>query len=337
MKSFVGLDIGFTNIKVVELGGETEKIQVLKAVFTPTPSRGLSSEAESDKEKLAATLKKLFKDSGIKNRKVNVALAEHQVFTRIVETPKLSEKELAQSLRWEAEQYIPLPLEEVNMDFAVIERLEDQEKMKVLLVASPLRLIEKYMAILEEASLEVKVLESESLALYRLFQNAKENVLVIDLGSTSTSFYLMKKEVLLLARTVPNGSAVLTKALTTDLTLPVKQAEEYKRTYGLNTTVLEGKVAAILTPLIDNLILEIRQNLLFLQEKYREEAITEILVTGGGVFLPGLIDYLKEKLQIPVSVANPWQQFTLAETVQRQFVNEETIFSVATGLAMRDL
>lgn len=337
MKSFLGLDIGTANIKLVEMVREGKGVKVINAGLSPTPERAFLSEAEADQEELGRTIKKLFQDSGIKNREAYLSILESQVFTRVIETPKLSEKELAQSLKWEAEQYIPLPLDEVNMDFVVLERKEEKEKMKVLLVAAPLRLIEKYSKIASLAGLEIKALESESVAFSRLLGSLGENLLILDFGAFFSSIYLLNGKVLLLVRVTNYGSHLLTKALISELNLPLTQAEEYKRTYGLETSQMEGKVVAVLEPLVASLLSELQQSLIFFKEKYPEEVINRLLLTGGGSLLPGLSSYLQEKLGFEVFLGNPWGNFLLEEKVSSQFSGQEILFSVATGMAVRDL
>lgn len=339
MKSYLGLDIGSANIKAVEVAKEGKGIKVVNAALFPTPPRAFLSEAEVDQEELARTIKTLLRDAGIKNRESYVSLLESQVISRIIETPRLSDKELAQSLRWEAEQYIPLPLDEVNMDFVVLQKSEKEEKMKVLLIAAPLTLIEKYLKIIGLAGLEIRALETEGLALFRLSSFAAEtgNILLVNLGANSSSFYLIKGQILVLARLVGSGGSLLSRALVSDLNLPLERAEEYKKTYGLDSSQMEGKIVSTLQPLIDNLVTEISQSLAFFKEKYPEEIISRIVLTGGGSLLPGFSSYLQEKLGLEVVLGNPWENFLLEEKVASQFSGQETLFSVATGMAVRDI
>jgi len=120
MQSVIGLDIGSHSIKFVELQKQGNFFTLIAAGTMPTPPKVLGATAQAEVESLASSVRKLVKDAGAKSRSVNVALPESQVFTRVIEVPQLSRQELASSLKWEAEQYIPLPLDQVTMDFTIL-------------------------------------------------------------------------------------------------------------------------------------------------------------------------------------------------------------------------
>lgn len=333
----VGVDIGNSSIKIVEVGKQGNELQLIHAGIAAIPPRILLSESNLDQEELSRTLKKLFNDCDIKMKDVNVSLLESQLFTRIIEMPQLSDKELVQALRWEAEQYIPMPLDEVNMDFAVLEKQKNGSKMQVLLVAAPLRLLDKYLIAFERAGLDVKAFENEALTLGRLFSDPQKNILVIDMGESTTGLYIFHQTVLSMVRTISIGSAMLSKAILTELNLPMQQAEEYKKTYGMDSAQLEGKIFHVLQPIIDNMFTDVQQSFTFFKEKHPDEVMSRIVVTGGGSQLPKLASYIQEKMVIETIVGNPWERFVVDQKIAEQYTQEVTSFSVATGLAIRDL
>src|SRR3989344_2825262 len=175
MKNYLGIDIGTSHIKFVETAVNGKSYEIVKAYMMPAVTKALFSESTADFEELARQIKMGLKDSGITLRRCNASLLESQVFTRIIEMPLLSDKELIQALRWEAERYIPLPLEEVNMDFAVLARYPDRKKMEVLLVASPIHTIQKYIKIFELAGIIIDALENEALPLLRVYKDTNAN------------------------------------------------------------------------------------------------------------------------------------------------------------------
>src|SRR3989344_3298890 len=120
MNAILGVDIGSHSIKVVEISKDIKTASLLSAGSIPTPPGALSSNSSVDYEAVAVALKKLLKDIGAKSRDANVALPESQVFTRVIAVPQLSARELSSAMRWEAEQYIPLPLDQVNLDFTIL-------------------------------------------------------------------------------------------------------------------------------------------------------------------------------------------------------------------------
>jgi type IV pilus assembly protein PilM len=133
------------------------------------------------------------------------------------------------------------------------------------------------------------------------------------------------------------GGIVLTKALSTEHNLAIQQAEEYKRAYGLNVSQMDGQIAKTLSTLIDPFITEINGSMTFFKERYPEEVISKIVLIGGGALLPGLSPFIQQRTQVDTMVGNPWAKTTMSQQVSSQMKGFECIFSIATGLAIRDL
>ncbi|MBI4130601.1 type IV pilus assembly protein PilM [Candidatus Roizmanbacteria bacterium] len=336
MKTGFGIDIGTNFVKAVVAEQRGTSTHILHAAIAPVPSKALFSEAQFDQEELARALKTMLRDSTIRERTANASLLESQVFTRIIDMPVLSQKELIQALRWEAERYIPLPLEEVNMDFVILGKPEHQTTMQVLLVASPLRLLSKYSTVFDLAGIELSALENEAIAILRLFAGQTINYVVVDIGDTTTNLYLVRRDTPILVRSLGIGGNVMTKTIAAELGLPASQAEEYKRTYGVDPQQLQGSLLNTLQPILTNLLTELTQSLTYFKEKYRDEVISKIILTGGGVLIPKFPLLLQEKLQIETTLLQPWQSMSVEPKVAEQFRGKELMFSVATGLAMRD-
>ena len=197
-QSLFGLDIGVSSIKAVQLAsnGKTKKLSALGTI--PTPVGGFLSSETASISTVAETIKKLFKDSKITTKNVNISLPESKIFTRVIEMPLISEDELNSAITWEAEQYIPMALEDVNMDWQVINRPKDpgsNQKMSVLLSASPKKLIESYMRLSDKADLNLVSLEPETLAVVRSFSDlgvSSPTSLVLDMGSEETNLIIIK-------------------------------------------------------------------------------------------------------------------------------------------------
>ena len=165
MQSLLGIDIGSHSIKLIEISEEKGVRTLLSAGSMPTPPKSTTS-VNAEIDATSYVIKQLVKDTGVKSDQVNIALPEAQVFTRIIEVPQLSTKELNSAIQWEAEQYIPLPLDQVNLDFTVLQdaKTTGTGKMQVLLVAAPKALIEKYMTIIELSDLIPIAAETEIIA-----------------------------------------------------------------------------------------------------------------------------------------------------------------------------
>lgn len=335
-----GLDLGTSLIKVVQLKKDKEKIVLTAAGAISTPPKGLISDSPLDQEAVAVAIKKLLADIKLTLKQVNTALPDAKVFSRVIELPTLSEKELGQALKWEAEQYIPFPLDEVNLDFSILEKNFKKQKMQVLLVAAPLRLIEKYTNILKLADLTPLSIETEIIAVSRtvsLQALPDQTVMVINFGNTATGFSIIKKGTFSFVGSITSGGEALTRAIAQELGFEMDQAEEYKKTYGLEKESLEGKVQATIKPIIDTILTEIKKALAFNQEKYPSDQVSRLVLTGGVAHLPGIASYFTQTLGIETQIGNPWTKIQVDLPKFAQITGEPAVFAVATGLALRSL
>lgn len=340
MKSILGLDIGSHSIKLVEIGREGKDHVLLAAGSTLTPPKALASTVPADQEAVAVAIKKLIRESGAKSRSVNIALPESQVFTRVIDMPQLSSHELSSAISWEAEQYIPLPLDQVNLDFTVLRdnRETGTGKMEVLLVASPKVLVDKYLTILELAELVPLVAETEIIAASRAINRCAPNVktlMVVSLGAQTTDMAILRSGTLSFTRSMSAGGEALSRALVSSLDFNPAQAEEYKKTYGVDAGKLEGKILEAVKPVMDTIVSEMKRAIAFYQEKYKNDRVETILLSGGTARLPGMVVYIAQSIGIEAQLANPWvgikreSRFALLDS-------QGPIFSVAVGLALRE-
>jgi type IV pilus assembly protein PilM len=278
-------------------------------------------------------------EAGIKDKTVSLALPESQVFTRIIDIPALSDEELESALKWQAEQYIPLPLADVTMDFSILKRpLSKNEKMQVLLVAAPNRVIEKYSRILDRADLIARAMETEVIAASRVcskYARANQSMIILDFGSKTTDVAVLKEGYVMLAHVIPIGGEAFTRSISENFSLEILQAEEYKKAYGLDQAQLQGKVFNVIKPIMDNIIQELRKTLTFYTDKHGSE-VKQIMLYGGSALMPGLVSYLAQHLELEVQIANAWESMVIPETVDASS-SISAQYLVATGLALRDL
>jgi len=338
--SILGLDIGSHNVKLIELSKDKNGVTLLAAGSMPTPPKSVSSNLEIDQQALAHLIRELVKGTGAKSTEVNISLPEAQVFTRVIEMPALSDRELTSAIRWESEQYIPLPLDQVNMDFSIVSDGKDSTngKTKVLLVAAPKALTDRYIKIMELAELNPISAETEIIALSRsLVRSASTvlNVMILSFGAQTTDIAILRKGILMFTRSMSAGGDAITRALSESLDFTILQAESYKKTYGLEKNILEGKIVAVVKPVMEIIIGEIRRAIGFFEETYKNEHIGVILLTGGNAKLPGLIPYVAEHTGIEVQQGNPW--VGIQKDPRFAVLNAEgSLFAVAIGLALRE-
>jgi type IV pilus assembly protein PilM len=288
---------------------------------------------------VSVALKQLVKDTGTKSHEVNIALPESKVFTRVIEVPQLSARELTSAIKWEAEQYIPLPLDQVNVDFTVLRESKDTgtNKMEVLLVAAPKALMDKYLTILEMSGLTAIAAETEIIATSRAIARSIPNVrtvMVVSLGAQTTDIAILRSGILVFTRSVSAGGEAITRAISQNLDFTMTQGEEYKRTYGLQKDKLEGKIVNATKPIMDTIINEMKRAVAFYEEKYKDQHVETIMLSGGTARLPGMVVYIAESINVEVQMANPWigivrdKRFNVLST-------EGPNFCIAVGLALR--
>jgi type IV pilus assembly protein PilM len=299
-----------------------------------------------DKQTLADSVKKLVKESGVHTRNVVAAFPESITFTRVIEMPKITDQELSSAIEWSAEQYIPMPLSEVKLSWMVLgegDTGDGGEKMlRVLLVAAPLTLIERYMSIIELAGLEAYAFETEVIAISRALlpmDQSGPTTLIVSVGASTTDLSIVDSQNIQFTRSIGTGGTALTRAISQELGFENAQAEEYKRSYGLLEDQLEGKIMNILKPVVDVIVSEVERAILFYQTKHISNPVKRVVVTGGSAQLPGLVVYMASSLGVEVQVGDPWQGIQIPDKFSSvtEDVQNKVSYSVSIGLAKRDV
>lgn len=335
----VGLDIGSKSIKVVELNrdGKGFSLRSAGAVGYNGPSIDINLTDEKTMADIAGTIKKLFKDAKINSKDVSIALPETQVFTRVMQFPLLNDTEIASAVKWEAEEYIPIPLKDAIVEHQIIDRLENASppQVLVLLVAVLRSLVENYMQVCNTAGLNVVGVETELISMARSLAPVEAASLLVDFGARSTDIAITKNAQLYFSRSIPTAGEAFTRAVAQSLGVTVQQAEEYKRTYGLNENQLEGKVGRSLAPIIKVVAGEIKKAIHYYQLNIKGETPTSIIISGGTAGLPGVAPILTQLLGIEVTIGTPFAKVKVDPEAARGLANYAPLYSVACGLAMR--
>lgn len=339
MPDIVGLDIGSYAIKaaVVRKGMGNAELLLLGSAYNPV-GQFLPSD-ETSQQKLAVTIKQLFREQKIGSKEVQVTLPESMAYTSVISMPYLSDAELASSIHWEAEQHIPVPIDEVNMEYEVLfkpSKGDVGEKMRVLLVATKKDSVNQLVNLLHMAGLEMTGLETILLSLHRAFLPAltkAQTIMLCHVGALTTDILITQQGEPVLTYTVPTGGLALTRSIEKQLGLPPQQAEEYKRTYGLDLSQLEGKVRQVLVPVANIIVAEMRKAMQYYQTSHQMNTIQTILLSGGSVYLPGLTPFLAEAFGTEVLIANPIEYISAKHN--SQLPDTIAAFSPAIGLAQR--
>ncbi|MBI3559109.1 type IV pilus assembly protein PilM [Candidatus Gottesmanbacteria bacterium] len=324
----LGLDIGSKTIKLVQLaeaGDGKFSLVALGQADTPAESK--------DRAKI---ISQLVKDTKATTKQVVISLSESEVFTRVIEMPQLLEPELTQAIKWQAEQYVPVPLPDVVLKHEVLS--QENNKMNVLLVAAPSKILNESVSLLSSAGLETMAIETEILAVARALVGADEHsptTLLVHLGNETTTLSALARGDLTLTQSVATGGSAIARAVAAELGLEISQAEEYKRSYGLDETKLEGKVVTAIKPIVELILAEIKRVLTFYETRGGSEPIKRVVLTGGTALLPGLVQFFTENLNLEVQVGDPFLAINLNDQQRQEVAESGPLFATAVGLAMK--
>jgi type IV pilus assembly protein PilM len=335
----VGLDIGSKTIKIVELVKEGAGYRLRGSGIAghkgETPEHSVDPKSDAA---LSEAIKKLHKAAKISSREINLALPEPSVFTRTIKFPPLTDAEIASAVKWEAEQYIPIPANEAIIQHAIIERNDKSTPPQtiVLLVAAPRVLVEKYVKVVQAAGLSVVGVETEAMAMARALSPAQGVALLVDFGAKSTDIAIAKNSSLCFSRTIPTAGEAFTRAVAQNLGIAYQQAEEYKRAYGLAGSELEGKVKSAIDPIFGVVTDEIKKAIHFYQTEEGGDAPSSVILSGGTAGMPQAISLLTQKLGLEVAIANPFAKIILDPAVAKSIAPYAPLYSIAIGLALRE-
>lgn len=335
----VGIDIGSKAIKVVEIAREGGK-PVLKAAGIVGVADASVEHLQNDADfaNMASIIKKLLSSTKISSKNVNISLPESLVFTRSLKLPLLTDAEIDSAVKWQAEDIVPIPVKEAIVQHIVLERNETVQppEVLVLIVAAPRALVEKYVKLLSLAGLTVIGIETELIASVRSLAQESQTVLLVNLGSKSTDIAISRNAKLVFSRTIPTAGDALTRAVAQSLGVSVTQAEEYKKTYGLSASQLEGKVSAAISPVFRIVVEEIKKAMHFYQTDEGGEPPNLVVLSGGGAGLPDVAAYLTKLLSLEVVIANPFSKVTVDPNMVKSILPYAPLYGVAVGLALRE-
>lgn len=341
MADFVtGIDIGSSSIKAVVLSHREKPPKLISFGAIAAPQPGMMSESDVDLEVVARTIKNLLTSLKAPSSSVVISLPESKIFTRVIsDFPYLSDDELASSIRYSAEEFVPLPFDEINLYWQIINRSKERNNTSVFVVASPKMVVSKYLKVLEMAKLKPSAIETDLVGLTRALVGNNPfapTTLVIQLGASSTDFAVSSKSLILLTRSIATGGSALTRVISQYLNFEPQQSEEYKKVYGLLEDQLGGKVFQTLKPLAEVIVTEARRVIQAFEMKNPQNPIKRVVLAGGGAKLPGLVIYLANNLGLEIQEADPWAFVAKDKNMQPKLLANAMQYAIAVGLALRE-
>ncbi len=351
-KEAFGLDISDLSLKIIKLKKRGELFSLVSSYEMEIKAGIIEKGVVQDEDALAKIIKVACKEvvgEKLNTKYVIASLPEEKSFLQVIQMPKMDETELKSAILFEAENYIPLPMSEVYLDFQTIRPIKDHlNHLDVLIVAMPKKIVNSYVASIKKAGLIPIALEVESEAIVRaLVKNETSNspMVLIDFGRNSTDFIIFAGRSIQFTCSIPVSSEQLTVAISTSLEIDLKKAERLKIKYTLsdiNNNARSKKILEAMNPILNDLVAQIKKYLNFYQDHTShehissDERIQKILMCGGGANLAGLPKLLSEKLGIPVELSDFWINFSPTRKNKHMYQNYLS-FATALGLALRGI
>jgi type IV pilus assembly protein PilM len=340
-KDIVGLDIGSKHIKAVQLKDIKGNYQLERLGITTLQPELIVDGSILDSSRVVEAINELFSSTDIKAKDVTLSVSGHSsVIIKRITLPQMSEDELEESIKFEAEQYIPFDIEDVSLDFQILGLAEEENMMDVLIVAVKRDKINEYVSVVKEAGLNPMVVDIDAFALENMFElnyevKEEENVALVNIGSSMINMNILKGGVSVFTRDSSVGGNLLTEALQREFTISYANAEKLKHGEEIEGTVPED-LSAVMLHASEDIISEISRSFDYFRDTTNYENIDEIILSGGVALTKDFDSILSERSGINVSIVTPFKNIQIPETFDRDYLNKvESMLSVAVGLAVR--
>ena len=338
--SLVGLDIGSRTIKAAEII-ETKKGQVLKKFGMTDIAPGLIEEGTiNDPEDVAESIRQLFKAYSIKKRNVALSIGGYSVIVKKINVQTMAEEQLQESIQFEAEQYIPFDISDVNLDFQILGPNENNpNQMNVFLVAAKKEMVNDYVNLANLAGLNPCIVDVEAFALQNIFEinydTEGENIALIDIGASKTSLNILKGSSSVFMRDVSLGCGQINQKIISLINCSFEEADEIKLGHQPDKISKED-MKEITSTIVSDWCTEIRRALDFFYSTYPDDQIKRIVLSGGGGNIAEFRELLAAEASAAVETINPFGKFSVDDSLDPLFIKEiAPQAAICMGLAIR--
>lgn len=336
-KPLFGLDIGTSSIKVMQIENHGKGQFIVGYGVTNYDPASVIDGVIENPELLAKTTKELFEKNligEINTRRAAVSIPVARTYNRVMNLPPMSRKDLSEAVRLEAEQYIPVPIDELYVDYNVT--AETKEGFELLAVAAPKKIVDSFLAYTNLLGIEVCTIETTISASSRLVAHSEQNdvpTILIDFGSVSVDITIFDKQ-LIVTGTVAGGGDTFTELIAKKLGVSGQVAHTIKTKYGLSVSKKQKDIQDALKPILGSLTKEIRKMIRYYDERTSSEGkIGQIITMGGGANMPGLSEHITSELRLPTRMCNPWANLDFGK-LQPPSSIEKSMYVTAAGLSL---
>lgn len=333
---FFALDIGTSAVRVLELSKTGGGWNLNKYASVPVDARIAGSDSAEDRRKLSEIITTAIGQSGIHTKNVVLGAPSTRTFATVIELAEMPPAELASTIKYQAEQYIPMSIDEAKVDWAVLGRSpKDPTKNEVLLASVANSFSEQQLDLVESLGLNVVAIEPDSIAICRslLPTGSSGGRVVLDFGDMGTDLVVALGDSPRLIRSIPTGLKSLVKAAAQNLNIQEQQAMQFILKFGLLPDKLDNQVVRALEATMSQFVSEVVKSVKFFQTKYPETVVTEILLSGYAAVVPGFDAYLSQKIGLTAKSATPWQYVRVPQSDQTALQEVASQFAVVVGLA----
>jgi type IV pilus assembly protein PilM len=340
-KNLVGVDIGASSIKVVQLKETRKKIQILRWGHAALPAQTIIDGHVMNSGAVIEALARIFHDGKIQQRDVAVGVYGQSVIVRKITVPMMTPAELDEQIHWEAEQHIPFDIKLMSVDYEVLRRRPEAGQMDLLLVAAKKDEISDYAAILREAKLKPLVVDINAFTIQNIFEHQyglppEGTIALLNVGAAVSSLNIVSKAVSAFTREITNAGNAITEEIRRALGCSYEQAEAYKQGGG-PTQIVPQEVTQIINQACQGLAGEIQRSLDFYLATSGEQEISRIYISGGSAYLAPLVQAIERRARVPVQLFDPMVNLSvdvkLPNEPQLRAIAAQMV--VALGLSLR--
>jgi type IV pilus assembly protein PilM len=342
VREIVGIDIGSSSVKLVQVKEHKGGYTLQGVGVLPLPAEAIVDNTLMDSSSIVETIKTLADSLAISAREAASSVSGNSVIIRKIMLPLMSSEELEEQIQWEAEQYIPFDINDVNIDFQILGPDEnDPSRMTVLLVASKRDIVNDYIAVFNETGLRLSVLDVDAFAVQNAFEinydvYPEDVVALVNIGANIMNLNIVKDGVSLFTRDVQTGGSLYTDEIQKQFGVSSEEAERIKVS-GLCPDPV--RLRDIITRLNETLALEMRRSLDFYNSTANEGKISKVMLSGGAAKTTMLCEAVGQRLGVPTEIMNPFQKVQCSDKeFDMDYLSEiAPLVSVAMGLATRRL
>jgi len=339
-KQVVGCDVGSSSIKIVELKPlKNDEFQLLHAAIANLSPEAIVDGAIMDSSLVVEALSRLIADNNIRNPGFGGSLSGHSVIIKKIQLPSMTDAELAESIQWEAEQYIPFDINDVNLDYVVLESGAG-DTMDVLLVAVKKDRIADYTSVIVQAGKDPVLVDVDVFALQNAFESnygvENETTALVNIGASVMNINVLHQGMSIFWRDVAFGGNQYTEAIQRELNLPREEAERLKLGDRVGDHSVQ-QVMGVVNSVSEDLAAELQKTVDFFVATSSVDRLDRVVLAGGGAQVLNLDEVLKERFQVDVEVLNPFRNIRYSESdFDPEWINRHApAMSVAVGLAVR--